>query len=253
MNGAEDDDARALPHEAAKALSAGAHHYTAYVGPPEQYDFMGAMQFRLLTTLGLREHHRVLDFGCGSLRAGRLLIPYLLEGRYYGLEPNQWLIDDAIDRELGRSMIDLKRPTFLHRADYSATAFGISFDYILAQSIFSHAGRDVVSKCLAEFRSCLGKSGLILATFAQPHQLGTSEDFSGSGWVYPTCVTYELETILGMVESAGLVGRALPWFHPRQTWFAMALSPAELPTESDDAHLSGIVLRAPEFRPPPAG
>ena len=253
MNRAEDDDVRALTREAAKALAAGAHHYTAYVGPPEQYDFMGATQFRLLTTLGLREHHRVLDFGCGSLRAGRLLIPYLLEGRYYGLEPNQWLIDDAIDRELGRGIIDLKRPNFLHRSDYSATAFGISFDYILAQSIFSHAGRDVVSKCLAEFRSCLDKSGLILATFVQPHQLGTTEDFSGSGWVYPTCVTYKLETVMAMIESAGLVGRALPWFHPRQTWFAMALSPAELPAESDDAHLSGIVLRAPELRPPPAG
>ena len=73
----EDEDVRALSREAAKALPPGARHYAAYVGPPEQYDFMGATQFRLLTTLGLREHHSVLDFGCGSLRAGRLLIPYL--------------------------------------------------------------------------------------------------------------------------------------------------------------------------------
>ena len=60
--------------------------------------------------LGLREHHSVLDFGCGSLRAGRLLIPYLLEGRYYGLEPNRWLIEDAMEHELGGALIDLKRP-----------------------------------------------------------------------------------------------------------------------------------------------
>jgi SAM-dependent methyltransferase len=59
--------------------------------------FMGATQFRLLTTLGLREHHSLLDFGCGSLRAGRLLIPYLLPGRYYGLEPNRCLIEDGIN------------------------------------------------------------------------------------------------------------------------------------------------------------
>ena len=247
----EDDDVRALTREGAKALPPGALHYTAYVGPPEQYDFMGATQFRLLTTLGLREHHSVLDFGCGSLRAGRLLIPYLLEGRYHGLEPNQWLIDDAIDRELGRSIIDLKRPTFLHRSDFRATAFGVSFDYILAQSIFSHAGRDVVSTCLAEFRSCLGKSGLILATFVQPHQLGTPEEFSGSGWVYLTCVTYNLETVADMIAHAGLAGRALPWFHPRQTWFAIAHSPADLPPPLDDVHLSGEVLRAPDLHAPP--
>jgi cyclopropane fatty-acyl-phospholipid synthase-like methyltransferase len=247
----EDENLRALSREAAKTLPPGAPHYAAYVGPPEQYDFMGATQFRLLTTLGLREHHSVLDFGCGSLRAGRLLIPYLLEGHYHGLEPNQWLIDDAIDRELGQSIIALKRPAFLHRSDYKATAFGVLFDYILAQSIFSHGGRDVISTCLAEFRSCLGKSGLILATFVQPHQLGTTEDFTGSGWVYPECVTYKIETVTAMIEDAGLVGRPLPWFHPRQTWFAMAHSPAELPSASDDVHLSGVVLRAPDLRTPP--
>lgn len=52
--------------------------YRGYVGPEAQYDLMGATQFRLLCTLGLREHHTLLDFGCGSLRAGRLFIPYLL-------------------------------------------------------------------------------------------------------------------------------------------------------------------------------
>jgi SAM-dependent methyltransferase len=244
------NNVRGLTRDAAKALHAGSEHYTAYVGPPDQYDFMGATQFRLLTALGLREHHAVLDFGCGSLRAGRLLIPYLLEGRYYGLEPNRWLIDDAIERELGQAIIDLKRPTFLHHSDFSATTFGVSFDYILAQSIFSHAGPDLVSRCLADFRSCLKKSGLILATFVQPHQIGTSEDPGESGWVYPGCVTYKLDTVMAMIEGAGLVGRALPWFHPRQTWFAMALSPDELPALSDGVHLSGVVLRASGLRPP---
>jgi cyclopropane fatty-acyl-phospholipid synthase-like methyltransferase len=247
MNQTADNDTRSLTREGAKALPPGASHYTAFVGPPKQYDFMGATQFRLLTTLGLREHHSVLDFGCGSLRAGRLLIPYLLEGRYFGLEPNKWLIDDAIDREIGQTIIDLKRPTFLHHSNFSVKTFGVSFDYILAQSIFSHAGRDVILKCLAEFRLCLKSSGLILATFVQLHQMGSTADFDGCGWVYPHCAVYKLESVMAMIEDAGLVGRALPWFHPRQTWFAMALSPDGLPATSDDVHLSGVVLRSPEL------
>ena len=85
MFGRRKKKVRALSRDEAKALPPGAHHYTAFVGRADQYDFMGATQFRLLTTLGLREHHAVLDFGCGSLRAGRLLIPYLNEGRYHGL------------------------------------------------------------------------------------------------------------------------------------------------------------------------
>ena len=58
-------------------LKPGDAHYRAYVGPPEDYDLIAAMTFNLLTTLGLRQHHSLLDVGCGSLRIGRLLIPYL--------------------------------------------------------------------------------------------------------------------------------------------------------------------------------
>ncbi len=64
---------RHISENEAKALKPASEHYTAYVGPPDQYDFMGGTQFALLFLLGLREHHKVLDFGCGSLRAGRLL------------------------------------------------------------------------------------------------------------------------------------------------------------------------------------
>jgi hypothetical protein len=80
----------------ARTLLPGADHYRAYVGPADQWDFMGATQFRLLTALGLRETDTVLDVGCGSLRAGRLLIPYLAVGGYHGIEPNTWPLDDAI-------------------------------------------------------------------------------------------------------------------------------------------------------------
>jgi len=59
------------------------------VGPDADYDLLRALQFRLLCALGLREHHSVLDVGCGSLRAGRLPITYLAPGRYFGIEPNR--------------------------------------------------------------------------------------------------------------------------------------------------------------------
>ena len=58
-----------------------------YVGPPEYFDLITAMSFGLLSVLGLRERHRLLDIGCGSLRVGRVLIPYLGRGNYVGIEP----------------------------------------------------------------------------------------------------------------------------------------------------------------------
>jgi len=247
MSRTEETDVRALSCEDAKKLAPGANHYTAYVGPPDQYDFMGATQFRLLTTLGLREHNSLLDFGCGSLRAGRLFISYLLPGRYYGLEPNRWLVDAGIDEQIGRSMLEVKRPTFLYHSDFSATRFGVAFDYILAQSIFSHSGREIIAKCFSEFALCLTRDGLVVATFVQPHQLDETGEYEGSGWIYPGCAAYREETILALAEKAGFAGRILPWFHPRQTWFALAHSTDQLPSLSADIHLSGAVLRAPEL------
>jgi SAM-dependent methyltransferase len=233
------NNTRHLSAEMAAELGPGADHYRAYVGHADQYDFMGATQFRLLTALGLRENHNLLDFGCGSLRAGRLFIPYLLPGRYFGLDPNKWLIEEAIDRELGRDIIELKRPTFRHDDDFRPTRFNTSFDFIVAQSIFSHTGSDLVVKTVSEFSACLNPGGLALATFLLPHQMGGAPEFTGTGWVYPDCVAYEPDTITSLIARGGLVGRQLSWFHPRQTWFVMARSVDALPPPTEDADLSG--------------
>src|SRR5687768_14538688 len=91
-------------------LQPGDDHYRAYVGPPRDYDLISAMVFNLLTSIGLRQHHRVLDIGCGSLRVGRLLIPYLNEGLYVGVEPNKWLVDDGIANEIGMDQVRIKQP-----------------------------------------------------------------------------------------------------------------------------------------------
>ncbi|MDP6144025.1 MAG: hypothetical protein QGF49_07785, partial [Candidatus Marinimicrobia bacterium] len=104
-------------------LKAGDNHYMAYVGPPTQYDFMGATQFRLLSTLGLRANHSLLDFGCGSLRAGRLFLTYLDEGAYFGIEPNKWLIEDAIKNQIGKDLATLKKPNFDHNGDFKTDVF----------------------------------------------------------------------------------------------------------------------------------
>jgi SAM-dependent methyltransferase len=208
---------------------------------------MGATQFALLVVLGMRGHHRVLDFGCGSLRAGRLLIPYLDRGNYHGLEPNLWLIEDAIERQVGRDQVGIKWPHFHRDADFRAERCGGDFDFILAQSIFSHAGADIVEQALAGFRLALAPSGLALATFIHPGQAGVMAS-GGAGWLYPDCVAHAPDAIAAMIERAGLFGRALPWFHPRQTWYALARAPDRLPRREHDAALRGAILNVPEWR-----
>lgn len=241
-----DNSLRKLSREEARGLNAGDQHYSAYVGPAERWDFMGATQFRLLATLGLREHHFVLDVGCGSLRAGRLLIPYLNRGRYCGIEPNSWLVEDGIAAEIGPGLVALKNARFSESRDFDAGVFGERFDFILAQSIFSHAGPDMLRGALSRFKGALAGGGLVLATFLfdvdHPRVKVETE-----GWTYPGCTAYRRETIAELAASTGFVWRTLPWYHPRQTWTAFALEPEQLPATDLDRHLSGAVLRASEF------
>src|SRR4029079_8095534 len=129
-----------LPEERlGKHLDAGARHHRAWVGTPENYDLSSALQFSLLTSLGLREQHSLLDIGCGSLRGGRLALMYLLPEHYYGIEPEQWLIKEGIQKEIGQDLIDLKRPSFNNDSNFTLSVFQRNFDYLIAQSIFSHA------------------------------------------------------------------------------------------------------------------
>src|SRR5947209_17329648 len=133
-------------------LTPGDSHYRAYVGPPQDYDLIAAMTFNLLTTAGLRQHHKLIDVGCGSLRAGRLFIPYLNSGNYIGVEPNEWLVNEAIKHEIGEDLIRIKAPSFIFKSTLSATD-PVQADYAVAQSIFSHASRAQIANRSEEHTS----------------------------------------------------------------------------------------------------
>lgn len=194
-------------------LAPGSPHYRAYVGPPSGWDVVAAMQFNLLTSLGLREYHRLLDIGCGSLRGGRLFIPYLLPGNYFGIEPAEWLVAEGIASELGQDAVRLKRPTFSGSASFELDTFGVTFDFLLAQSVFSHASQAQIASCLAAARRVMHERTLFAATFVE------GDDYTGDAWTYPECVTYRRERISALAQEAGLACRVVAWPHPSsQTW-----------------------------------
>jgi len=238
-----DSKTRELSDEEANKLGSSEPHYRAFVGPPQQYDFMGATQFRLLCSLGLREHHKMLDFGCGSLRAGRLFIPYLAPGGYFGIEPNAWLIEDAIKRQIGQDAIYLKRPTFSNSDAFDAGVFGESFDFIVAQSIFSHAGPGILRKALTSFDKALRPGGICLVTIVED-DCDTPE-----GWHYRKItpegsVRYRPSLFRQIATEVGFKFVRLPWFHPRQAWWLLG---HDLPPEEHLALLHGAVLRDAAF------
>lgn len=233
---------RLLDVDEASHLRAGDDHYRAYVGPPQRYDFIGLSQLSLLFMLGLREHHRLLDVGCGSLRLGRMAIPFLLKDRYFGIEPEAWLIEEGFDRELGRDALALKGPRFDHNSDFRADMFGVEFDFIIAQSVFSHTGALIVQEALQNLASSLAPTGLMVTNWWT--QSGPSPE--GQGWVYPGCVEFSDASIHDMASRSGLACRRIPWMHPALSWYLMARDEGVLPTEDEMATLGGVALNRPE-------
>jgi SAM-dependent methyltransferase len=198
-------------------LTPGDLHYRAYVGPPEDYDLIAAMSFGLLTSLGLRQQHKVLDVGCGSLRIGRLLIPYLNAQGYFGIEPNKWLVEEAIEKEVGQSQIRIKEAQFLFADSPQGWIGRHSFDFAIAHSIFSHTGQELLDSWLRDVSQMLTPSGALVATF-----MTDESDTSEKRWVYPHCVRYTEGTIAATAQRHGLTCQILDWRHPRQTWALFA-------------------------------
>jgi SAM-dependent methyltransferase len=205
----------------------GGRDYRAYVGPAERYDLMSSSQFSLLCALGLRESHRLLDIGCGSLRGGRLFIPYLAPGGYTGLEPNRWLVEEGIEKHLGRDALTVKEPTFIYNDSFDASGLD-PFDFVLAQSIASHAGPAMTRALFEAVRRALAPVGVAAVSIRH----GRS-DWAEEGWFYApggtVWVRYRRQTIERWLDAAGLQGSPLAWFHPGQTWWAIVHAGAPLP------------------------
>lgn len=200
-----------------KNLTPGSRHYSAFVGSAEKYDLVAAAQFNLLTFLGLREHHYLLDVGCGSLRGGRLFITYLLPGRYFGIEPQQWLIEEAVRNELGEDIMDIKQPVFSYDKNFTLSTFNRKFDFIIACSIFSHASQTQIRRCLSEAKKVMKPTSIFVATFREGDQNYTGED-----WSFPAVITYTLKHMTSLVEEQGLVCRSIFWPNlNQQRWIAI--------------------------------
>ncbi len=183
-------------------------HYRAYVGPPEYYDLSSASTFQLLTLLGLRQHHRLIDVGCGSLRNARLLIPYLNPGNYQGIEPNRWLVEEGIQHELGSDILRAKSPTFVFSESPAEVDQFPVCTFALANSIFTHASLLQIRSWLAHLAWRLSMAGALIATY-----IDGPEDYIGDGWVYPGCVQYRTDTMSSVAAEYGYRMVRLDWRH----------------------------------------
>lgn len=182
------------------------------------WDLMGDLQLAMLVNQGLRPHHRLLDIGCGALRAGVRLMRYLEPGHYHGLDKERALLDAGVQIEMPAFGVQDRQPRLALSDDFDLSTFGDTrFDYMIAQSVFSHLPPELIERCLAQVMPALAPGGWFLATYfqsthgqidpGQPHPFRRLEMKRSS---YPFAMFGEMAQRLGVS-----VCEIEPFFHPR--------------------------------------
>jgi len=133
------------------------------------WEEMGKLQFEFLVSKGLKPHHKLLDIGCGTLRGGRHFIQYLNVGNYSGIDISPMAI------EYGQKLVEMeglsgKRPRLLvsRNRDLKFLEFGgEAFDFLLAQSVFTHLKPEHVEECFRHVNQIMNPDSLFFFTFRE--------------------------------------------------------------------------------------
>jgi SAM-dependent methyltransferase len=126
----------------------------------------GQTQFDYLLGYGLDPAMRVLEIGCGNLRAGRLLIDYLEPGNYYGIDISPDILLAAVDT-VTRFGLETKLPRLTLVQDLEFDLLPPeTFDVIHAHRVFSHSPIEVIEECLRHVGRIMAAGAFFDFTFS---------------------------------------------------------------------------------------
>jgi hypothetical protein len=128
---------------------------------------MGRLQFDFLLAQGLRPQHVLIDVASGSLRAGRLLIPYLEPGNYLGIDKHQDLVEAGKREELRPSVLLAKRPEFVISDRFEFAEFSRQPDFAIAQSLITHLDKLDIELCFHNLYAFAKPGCRFFATFGE--------------------------------------------------------------------------------------
>jgi SAM-dependent methyltransferase len=197
-----------------------------------RWDVMGPKQLEFLVDQGLSPVHRLLDVGCGPLRAGIHFVGYLEPGNYYGVEINESLLDAGYDRELPPALRDRLPRDHLRATERFECAFGVPFDFAIAQSLFTHISLNQIRLCLFRVAQQLTADGRFFATFFEaPAEHPLDQPLAGGRrWTERNAFFYYRRDLKWAARRAGCEFRYIgDWGHPadqRMVEFRRARSPA---------------------------
>jgi SAM-dependent methyltransferase len=162
----------------------------------------GEMQFDYLIRHGLQPGDRMLEIGCGDLRAGRLFIDYLDASNYYGIDISPDILlaaQETVDEyKLQAKLPHLELVKDLQFRFLPAEQFTV----VHAHGVFSHSPIEMISECLANVSRVMRPHGVFDFTFYRtegPEHQVLREDFY-----------YQTQTLIDLADSHGLDAEFMP-------------------------------------------
>ncbi|ALV39183.1 class I SAM-dependent methyltransferase [Streptomyces sp. CdTB01] len=162
---------------------------------------LGHMQFDYLVRHGLTPDDRMLEIGCGNLRAGWRFIDYLDTGHYYGIDISPEILlaagDTLVERGLQHKLPHLGLVRDLKLAALPAGYFTV----VHAHSVFSHSPIEIIDECLGHIGRVMAPNAFFDFTFnrtegSEHHVL--REDFY-----------YRTETLVELARNHGFTARLM--------------------------------------------
>jgi SAM-dependent methyltransferase len=133
------------------------------------WEEMGQLQSDFLIKQGLKPHHTLLDIGCGTLRGGRFFIRYLNAGNYTGMDISagaieygqKLLVEEGLSDKNPRLLVNKNKDLKFHEFP------GEKFDYLLAQSVFTHLKPEHIEECFQCVGNVMKENSIFFFTYAK--------------------------------------------------------------------------------------
>ncbi len=177
--------------------------------PVKNFEAGGREQLRYLQWAGLGSRSKLVDIGCGVLRAGYWIIDFLEAGCYCGIEPHPQRLKMGIESILDAGTMERKRPRFDGNSKFDTSVFSEKFDFFLAYSIWTHASKPQIQTMLEGFLRDSTGQGKFLTTYLPTTWM--RRDYRGDKWYgtsheseVPGCIRHDFKWIRAECEIRGL-------------------------------------------------
>ena len=138
------------------------------VGPGMVWDQLKQYQFNILTSLGLKPEHSLLDIGCGPLTVGLRLISYLNRGNYVGVDLRPQPLIEAY-KLIARYSLVHQNPTLINSTTFGKNELAHrSFDYIGMSQLSYHFDDELMLKLFDQARSRMKPDSVFLFDVLDP-------------------------------------------------------------------------------------